>query len=126
MRRWAILLLVLLVGLAPGQAWAHGVGWWGPGLFLGGLALGTALTYPYYAYPYPYAAYPYGAYPYGYPFPGPVIYEQVPVPAPPLVQRDVCYEHGCYHLDGDGVTQPWQWVWIPAARPAPPAPPPPR
>jgi len=24
---------------------------------------------------------------------------------------------------GDGVVQPWQWVWVPAA---PPAPPPPR
>jgi len=124
MRRWAILLLVLLVGLMPGQAWAHGIGWWGPGLFLGGLALGTALTYPYYAYPYP--AYPYPAYPYGYPYPGPLIYEQAPVQSPPLVQRDVCYEHGCYHLYGDGVTQPWQWVWVPAPPPVQPAPPPPR
>lgn len=111
MRRWAILLLVLLlvlVGMVPSQARAHGIGWWGPGLFLGGLALGTALTYPYYAYPYP-------AYTYAYPYPGPVIYEQAPVPSAPLVQRDVCYEHGCYHLYGDGVTQPWQWVWVPAA-----------
>ncbi len=27
------------------------------------------------------------------------------------VQRDVCYNTGCYHLQGDGVTVPYQWVW---------------
>jgi hypothetical protein len=53
-----------------------------------------------------------------------MIYEQAP--PPPLVQRDVCYEHGCYHLNGDGVNQPWQWVWVPAAPPVQPAPAPPR
>jgi predicted nucleic acid-binding Zn ribbon protein len=37
------------------------------------------------------------------------------------VQREVCYKTGCYHLQGDGVTVPYQWVWVPAA----PAPPPP-
>lgn len=107
-------VLVLLAGtVVPGNAWAHGIGWWGPGLFFGGLALGTALTYPYYTYPY--YAYPY-AYPYASPAP---VYEQAPAPAP-LVQRDVCYATGCYHLYGDGVSQAWQWVWTPA--PPPPAP----
>jgi hypothetical protein len=114
MKRLGIVLLMLLVALVPGQAVAHGIGWWGPGLFLGGLALGTALTYPYY--------YPYPAYPEAYPYPALLIYQQ----APPLVQRDVCYEQGCYHLYGNGMTQPWQWVWTPAAPPVQPSPPPPR
>ena len=104
MRRVAVVLLGVLILLAgtvvPSGAWGHGVGWWAPGLFLGGLALGTALAYPYYSYPYPYA------YPYAYPYPAPV-YEPAPLQAP-LVQRDVCYANGCYHLYGDGVTQPWQ------------------
>jgi hypothetical protein len=29
--------------------------------------------------------------------------------------REVVYPHGKYVLYGDGVTQPYQWVWIPAA-----------
>jgi hypothetical protein len=33
----------------------------------------------------------------------------------PSVQRDVCYNTGCYHLQGDGVTVAYQWVWVPAA-----------
>ena len=33
----------------------------------------------------------------------------------PNVQREVVYSHGKYVLYGDGVTQPWQWVWVPAA-----------
>jgi hypothetical protein len=108
-------MLILLAGtVAPSDAWAHGVGWWVPGLFFGGLALGTALAYPYYTYPYAYR-YPYG---YAYSYPAP-IYEPAPA-RPPLVQRDVCYPSGCYHLHGDGLTQPWQWVWTPAA-PSPPA-----
>lgn len=111
MKKVAIVLLgalVLLAGMAtPSDAWAHGVGWWAPGLFLGGLALGTALAYPYYAYPYPYS--------YAYAYPAP-LYEPAPA-QPPLVQRDVCYAEGCYHLYGDGVTQAWQWVWTPAAPP---------
>ena len=119
MKRVAIALLAMLVLLAgtvvPSDAWAHGVGWWAPGLFFGGLALGTALAHPYYTYPYPYG-YPYA---YAYPYPAPM-YEPAPV-QPPLVQRDVCYDSGCYHLYGDGRTQPWQWVWTPAAPPPPPA-----
>jgi len=37
----------------------------------------------------------------------------------PNVQREVVYPNGKYVLYGDGVTQAWQWVWVPAA-PAPP------
>ena len=115
MKRWAVALLVLIVVLAavmPTCALAGGFGWWGPGVFFGGLALGAALTYPYYVPPY----YPYG-YPYAYAEPGPLVYAPGPSPALPRVQRDVCYPAGCYHLYGDGVSQPWQWVWTPAAPP---------
>jgi len=42
-----------------------------------------------------------------------------------LVQREVVYPNGKYVLYGDGMTQPWQWVWFAAAPPGPPAPPPP-
>jgi hypothetical protein len=117
-------LIVLAGSVVPSSAWAHGVGWWGPGVFFGGLALGAALAYPYYSYPY-YAApypYPYGyPYPYAYPYSAPLVYEQAPTRSAPLVQRDICYPSGCYHLYGDGVTQAWQWVWTPAAPPSPPA-----
>ena len=50
-------------------------------------------------------------------------------PAPPPVvqtiqlQRQVCYPHGCYYLNGDGYYVAYQWVWVPA--PPSPAPPPP-
>jgi hypothetical protein len=126
-------LMVLLGSAVPSDAASRGghshrgfhhggrCCWWGPGLFVGGLALGAALSYPYYAYPYP-------AYPAPVP---PVVYEGPPVqpPAaaaqPPLVQREVVYPNGKYVLYGDGVTQPWQWVWFAAAPPGPPAPPPP-
>ena len=121
MKTWGIMVLALMVALAgslvPGTAWAWGIGWWGPGVFLGGLALGSALAYPYYAYPY-YAA-PY-AYPYAYSVPP--VYAQNPTPPAPLVQRETCYVNGCYHLYGDGITQPWQWVWTPIASAPPPAP----
>jgi hypothetical protein len=121
MKRVAIVSFAILIFLAgsvvPSHAWAHGVGWWGPGVFLGGLALGAALAYPYPYYAAPYA-YPY---PYGYPYSAPPVYEQARIQSAPLVQRDICYANGCYHLYGDGVTQPWQWVWTPAAPAPPPA-----
>ena len=65
----------------------------------------------YYGYPYPYPAYA----------PpvieeSPFVYESAPVAAEP-VQREVVYPHGKYVLYGDGVNQPWQWVWVPAAVP---------
>jgi hypothetical protein len=85
-------------------------GWWGPGAVIGGLALGAALALPSAAYAYPPAT-----------APAPVVYEQAPA-SPPLVQREVVHPHGKYVLYGDGVSQPWQWVWVPA--PGPPASPP--
>ena len=66
MKKGIVVLLTVLVLLSaiavPSDAWAwrggwhHGGccwgGWWWPGAFVGGLALGAALTYP---YPYYYA-----------------------------------------------------------------------
>jgi hypothetical protein len=50
------------------------------------------------------------------------IASQPPQAQPTLsIQREVVYPHGKYVLYGDGITQPWQWVWIPAAPPPPPA-----
>ena len=101
---------------------------WG-GAFVGGVFLGSALAYPYYPYyPYPYYAYPYYAYPYpvyqGPAYaPTPVYQEQTQVTIAPSVQREVCYVGGCYHLQGDGVTVAYQWIWMPTP-PVPPAGPP--
>src|SRR5690242_14728582 len=111
MSRWMAVLPAGLVlffgGVVPSHAWARGGGhfhggghvqggfhhggWWGPGAFIGGLALGTALAYPYYAYPYPV-------------YSPPVVVEQPPVvdqqPAVrlPPVQREVVYQDGKYVL----------------------------
>ena len=139
MKKAIVLLavLALLLGTAvPSDAWrGHGHfrggccwGWWWPGAIIGGLALGAvaAATAPLiYAPPPVYAAPP----PVVYQPPPPVVYQQPPAvyqqppgvyqqpavaPAPPgpLVQREVVYPHGRYVLYGDGVTQPWQWVWV--------------
>jgi hypothetical protein len=71
----------------------------------------------------PYLYYPY---PYYYPYPvysPPVVVEQPPVVyQPPAIQREVIYPNGKYVLYGDGVNQPYQWVWIPAAPPPPSSP----
>ena len=135
-----VLALLLTISLAPSEAWAGGrgghfhrggghFGFWGPGLFLGGLALGAAVSAPYY---YRYGSpYYYGYGPdYYYAPPPAVVYQQAP-PAdaaapPPPVQREVVYPHGKYVLYGDGVTQAWQWVWVPNAPASPPPPPPAR
>jgi hypothetical protein len=130
-----LLVVLLTMSLAPSDAWAGGrfhrggghFGFWGPGLFLGGLALGAAVTAPYYRYGYPY--YYYGP-DYYYAPPPAVVYQQAPpayAAAPPApVQREVVYPHGKYVLYGDGVTQAWQWVWVPNAPASPPPPPPAR
>ena len=132
-----VLALLLTISLAPSDAWANGhvhrggghFGFWGPGLVLGGLALGAAVSAPYY---YRYGSpYYYGYGPdYYYAPPPAVVYQQAP-PAyaaapPPPVQREVVYPHGKYVLYGDGVTQAWQWVWVPNAPASPPPPPPAR
>jgi hypothetical protein len=128
MKKAIVLLavLALLLGTAaPSDAWrGHGHrhccwgGWWWPGAIIGGLALGAvaAATAPLYFVPPPVYAAP----PPVYTIPPPVIYQQAPAPAPPLVQREVIYPHGRHVLYGDGVSRPWQWVWVPAAPAAPP------
>src|SRR5262245_25508777 len=80
--------------------------------FFGGVFVAAPLAYPFYAYPY------YYPYPDMYPTYPPVYQE-----APPI-QRDVCYVGGCYHLEGDGVTVAYRWIWIPNPPEPPPAPPP--
>ena len=77
-------------------------------VFVGGVVVGVPVGYPYYAYPYP-------------------VYSAAVDPPDPTVaaavRRDVCYAEGCYHLQGDGVTVPYQWIWIPTAPPPPSGPP---
>ena len=72
--------------------------------------------------PFPYYPYAYYPYPYDYPYwyPSPLVVEPPPIAAQEPIQREVIYPHGKYVLYGDGVTTPWQWVWIPAAPPPPP------
>jgi hypothetical protein len=146
LRKLVSLMLVTVMFLAlaaPAHAWSrahggafHGGGFRGGGFhggfhhhgfhrfgccfgpaFVGGVFLGASLAAPYY---YPYA--------YSYPYPtyaGPA-YSPAPTYqayAAPQVTREVCYTGGCYHLQGDGVTAAYQWVWIPAV-PAPPTGPP--
>ena len=82
----------------------------GPGVVGSGF-VGADVADPYYAYPYPVDA--------------PQIYQPAPVNQPPSVAPpDFCYDGGCYHLKGDGVSVPYQWVWAPALPPSPPGPPP--
>ncbi len=139
MKKAIVLLAVFLVlfgTMLPSPAWAqwrwhgghsggHG-GWWWPGALIGGLALGAAaiVTAPFlalsaapaYAPPVAYAPPP------TYASPPPPTYQQAPIYAPPraaAVQREVVYPNGRYVLYGDGVHQPWQWVWVPSASPPP-------
>jgi hypothetical protein len=104
----------------PHGGFHHGGGFhrgccWG-GAFVGGVFVGSAFAYPYYGYPY------YG-YPYAYPvYAEPAYQPQTQVTVAPSVQREVCYNTGCYHLQGDGLTVAYSWIWVPAA-PPPPGPP---
>ena len=41
-----------------------------------------------------------------------------PAPATPALSREVVYAHGRYVLYGDGVSRPFQWIWVP--NPPPP------
>jgi hypothetical protein len=55
--------------------------------------------------------------------PAPVYQPQTQLSVAPSIQREVCYTGGCYHLQGDGVTVAYAWIWVPTAPPPPPAPP---
>src|SRR5262245_1938052 len=132
-------------GMSGGSHWSgsgHGGGHWHGGwghhhcCFSGTrFVVGFGFAgFPWWGYPaYPYPAYPYPyPYPYAYPYPpasayapptAPVYYQQASSPA---VQREVSFPNGKYVLYGNGVNQPWQWIWVPApaAPPPPPAAPP--
>jgi hypothetical protein len=77
---------------------------------------------------FPYAYDPYPGYTYAYPYPvysSPAVVEQAPAGyEQPPIQREVVYPSGKYVLEGDGVTQAYRWVWIPAAPAVAPAIPP--
>jgi len=97
----------VFVGIGGGFGW--GPWWWG----------GWGYPYP---YPYPY---------YAYAAPATTYVAQAPSYSAPSgtqqtisgVQREVVFPNGKYVLYGDGVNQPWQWVWVPSAPPPPPPPP---
>ena len=71
----------------------------------------AAVAAPLYANPYPVYAAP------AYVPPAPVY--EASISGSPVV----CYVGGCYHLQGNGVSVPYQWVWVPAVPAPPPAPP---
>jgi Domain of unknown function (DUF4124) len=48
-----------------------------------------------------------------------------PAPPAPKSPSVVVFSGGRYELQGDGVTTPYQWVWIPSPTTVPPVPPPP-
>jgi hypothetical protein len=141
MKRVIVLLAVLLVlfgTMLPSAAWAGGRGygghwgghggWWWPGALIGGVVLGAAaiVTAPLWALSQAPAYSPPVAYapPPTYASPPPAS-QAAPSYAPPQVatlQREVVYPNGRYVLYGDGVRQPWQWVWVPSAPPPPPPP----
>jgi hypothetical protein len=140
-----VIFLVLLGTMLPNPAWARGPyrgghggrhhgghhdGWWLPGAILGGLALGAVaiVTAPFVALsavaqgsPVAYAPPGASTPPPAYAAPSPA-YQRAPSYAPQVtaVQREVVYPNGRYVLYGDGVRQPWQWVWVQAASPPPP------
>jgi hypothetical protein len=77
------------------------------------LILATGCAYPYYSYPYWYFPNPSNS-------PPTVMVEPAITSEPPPVEREVVYPHGKYVLRGDGLSQPWDWVWVPARAPQPP------
>ena len=146
-----LILVMLFAMMLPSPAaagpWHGGRGiWWLPGAIIGGLALGAvavvtapfvalsavaaaspAVTYApppvVYSPPATYAPPPVAYSPPATYAPPPVTYQAPPPVAAPAVQRVVTYPNGRYVLYGDGVRQPWQWVWAPAVMSPPPPPP---
>jgi hypothetical protein len=123
-----IAFAVLAVGVMPPPVEAGAAA--DAALALGAFAVFNQLWAPVYwgyryGWPYGYAAVPYPYYAYAPPYyayaPPPVVYSAPPsAPPGPAIQREVLFPHGRYLLRGDGVTVPYQWVWIPN----PPNPPP--
>lgn len=96
------------------DGWQHGRNFhrgccWG-GAFVGWPARTTVVTVP------------------SYPVHAAAVYVPAPAYQPPVhlappVESEICYTGGCYRLQGDGVSAPFQWVWIPTVPEPPPAPP---
>lgn len=108
-------------GAPSHDGWQHGRNFhrgccWG-GAFLGWPALTTVVAVP--SHGYPYSSYPVPAAPVYVPAPA---YQPQVYLAPP-VESEICYTGGCYRIQGDGVSAPFQWVWIPTVPEPPPAPP---
>jgi hypothetical protein len=112
------LLAVLAVSLTMAvPSYSRAYWGWGAGWFVGGLALGTALSFarPYYYYPPPYYYYPPPAY--AYPAPAPVYayppgYVSQPPPAYPPPPQSQARQTGA----GEWVTVPGQDIngtWVP-------------
>ena len=141
MKKAIVLLAVFLVlfgTMLPSPAWAQWrwyggypggcCGWWWPGAIIGGVVFGAVAvaTAPILALSGAPPYFPPGAYapPVAYvprlAYSPPLTYRQAPIYAPPqapAVQREVVYPNGRYMLSGDGVRQPWRWVWVPSASP---------
>ena len=96
------------------------------GVFFTGFAFGGGFWAPYY-YPYPddwYPPYPYMPYPYSPYVPDlnvslPVAQASPYMDVTASMPRESCFASGCYHLQGDGVRVPYQWIWVPAPPPPP-------
>jgi hypothetical protein len=80
--------------------------------------VGSVLAAPYFAYPYSDPVYPDPVY-----VPAPAYQPQPQVYLAPPAQSELCYVGGCYRLQGDGMSAPFRWVWIPTVPEGPPAPP---
>lgn len=116
-------LLATLLTLAPrpAEAWGRHHGFHHGGRVFVSVGVGFPCCG---FYPWPYY------YPYYYPAPAvyaaptvytaPTTYAQ---PQAPQVQREVVFAEGRYALYGDGVSTPYQRVWVPNPPAAPPAPP---
>ena len=88
------------------------------GAFVGWPVGTSVIAVPYYSYSYSYLVYPDPVY-----VPAPAYQQQPQVYLAPPVQSEVCYIGGCYRLQGDGVSAPFGWAWIPTVPAPPPAPP---
>jgi hypothetical protein len=87
---------------------------------------GPYWPYPYYGAPYPYYPEPSPVYAppavYDNPYGGGTLSLTPPAPPTPSV---VQFPTGRYELRGDGITEPYRWVWIPNPPTEPPVAPPP-
>jgi hypothetical protein len=88
------------------------------GAFVGWPVGTSVLAAPYYASPYSDPAYPEPVY-----VPAPSYQPQPQVYLAPPAHSEMCYTSGCYRLQGDGLSAPFRWAWIPTVPEPPPAPP---